>query len=45
MSTRYETDVVAWATEQAEYIRTGRFHLLDLEHLADEIEDVGKSEQ
>jgi len=23
----------------------GQFHLLDLEHIAEEIEDVGKSEQ
>ena len=41
---RYESDVVAWANEQAAFIRTGRFDLLDLEHIADEIEDVGKSE-
>lgn len=41
----YETDVIAWANEQAAFIRAGRFDLLDLEHLADEIEDVGKSEQ
>lgn len=41
----YETDVVAWAQEQAELIRAGRFDQLDLVHIADEIEDVGKSEQ
>ncbi len=41
----YETDVVAWSREQAQWLKTGRFDLLDLEHLADEIEDVGKSEQ
>ncbi len=41
----YETDVIAWANEQAAFIRCGRFDLLDLEHIADEIEDVGKSEQ
>jgi hypothetical protein len=41
----YENDVIAWANEQAEFIRSGRFDLLDIEHLADEIEDVGKSEQ
>lgn len=41
----YETDVVAWATEQARLIRAGRLELLDLEHIAEEIEDVGKSEQ
>jgi len=40
----YETDVIAWANEQAALIRAGRFELLDIEHLADEIEDVGKSE-
>jgi hypothetical protein len=42
---RYEHDVIAWAEEQAALLRTGRFEQLDIEHLADEIEDVGKSEQ
>jgi len=41
----YDTDVIAWANEQAAFIRAGRFDLLDLEHIADEIEDVGKSER
>lgn len=41
----YETDIVAWANEQAQLVRTGQFGLLDLEHIAEEIEDVGKSEQ
>ncbi|SBT03643.1 conserved hypothetical protein [Candidatus Accumulibacter aalborgensis] len=45
MGTSYETDVVAWANEQAQLIRAGRFELLDREHIAEEIEDVGKSEQ
>ena len=45
MNTRYETDVVAWANEQASLIRAGRFDKLDLAHIAEEIEDVGKSEQ
>ncbi|OIP15426.1 MAG: DUF29 domain-containing protein [Comamonadaceae bacterium CG_4_10_14_3_um_filter_60_42] len=45
MTTKYETDVVAWANEQASLIRAGRFEQLDLDHLAQEIEDVGKSEQ
>jgi hypothetical protein len=40
----YETDVIAWADEQAALIRARRFDLLDVEHIADEIEDVGKSE-
>jgi len=45
MRTNYESDVVAWAKEQAQLIRSGRLDLLDLEHIAEEIEDVGKSEQ
>lgn len=43
MST-YEEDVSAWAFEQARFLREHRFDLLDIEHLADEIEDVGKRE-
>ena len=42
---RYEDDVVAWSTEQARLLREGRLDLLDIVHLAEEIEDVGKSEQ
>lgn len=41
----YETDLNAWANEQARLLRAGRFDLLDIEHIAGEIEDVGKSEQ
>ena len=29
----YEKDIVAWANEQASFIRAGRFELLDLEHI------------
>lgn len=45
MAATYEADIVAWASEQAQLVRAGRFELLDLEHIAEEIEDVGKSEQ
>lgn len=45
MPVGYDQDVVAWAAEQARLIREGRFDQLDIEHIADEIEDVGKSEQ
>ena len=41
----YEDDVVAWASEQARLLRAGRFDQLDIQHIAEEIEDVGKSEQ
>ena len=42
---KYDDDVIAWANEQAQFLRSGRFDCLDIQHLADEIEDVGKSEQ
>ncbi|MBE5204586.1 DUF29 domain-containing protein [Pectobacterium sp. FL60-S17] len=43
--TRYETDVVAWSNEQAELLRSGKFSEIDCENIAEEIADVGKSEQ
>ncbi len=45
MNTEYAKDVVAWSREQAALLRAGDFAALDLEHIAEEIEDVGKSEQ
>ncbi len=45
MGITYQHDILAWANEQAAFLRAGRFDLLDIDHLADEIEDVGKSEQ
>lgn len=45
MGTTYEKDVVAWAKEQAQLLRAGKLADLDIEHIAEEIEDVGKSEQ
>ncbi len=41
----YEIDIVAWANEQAALLRSGQFERLDIAHIAEEIEDVGKSEQ
>lgn len=38
--TRYDDDFLGWSREQAEYLKAGRFDLLDLEHLADEVADV-----
>lgn len=43
--TCYNTDFHAWAQEQAEFIRAGKFHQLDLENLAEEIESLGKQER
>lgn len=44
-TTSYDTDIIAWANEQARLLRAGLFSQLDIEHIAEEIEDVGKSEQ
>jgi ribosomal protein L29 len=44
-ATAYDRDIVAWANEQAALLRAGQFAELDIEHIAEEIEDVGKSEQ
>jgi hypothetical protein len=44
-TTPYDKDVILWSQEQARLLRAGRFAELDVEHLADEIEDVGKSEK
>ncbi|WP_310463634.1 DUF29 domain-containing protein [Sphaerotilus sp.] len=45
MGTPYEKDVVAWAMEQAALLRAGKLSAIDIEHIAEEIEDVGKSEK
>ena len=44
-TTPYDKDVILWSQEQARLLRAGRFSELDIEHLADEIDDVGKSEK
>ncbi len=43
--TRYEDDVCAWAMEQAELIRLGLFHELDIDNLIDEVQDVARRER
>jgi hypothetical protein len=45
MGTTYETDVIAWANEQAALLRSGQLSAIDIENIAEEILDVGKSEQ
>ena len=45
MGNLYETDIVAWAEQQAAFLRRGEWSSLDIANLAEEIEDVGKSEQ
>lgn len=43
MATAYETDVFAWANEQAALLRGGRLTEIDALNIAEEIDDVGKS--
>ena len=45
MGKLYDTDIVAWASEQAALIRGRQWHSLDIEHIAEEIECVGKQER
>ncbi|HLT03234.1 MAG TPA: DUF29 domain-containing protein, partial [Geminicoccaceae bacterium] len=42
-SALYEQDLYAWSEAQAELLRRRRFAELDLEHVIEEIEDVGGS--
>ncbi|NEX19013.1 DUF29 domain-containing protein [Thiorhodococcus mannitoliphagus] len=45
MTTTYEQDFFTWTQEQATYLKQGRLELLDLEHLAEEVADMGRSER
>lgn len=45
MGNRYDGDIVAWAYEQAELLRKGKWEQLDIENLAEEIESVGRTEK
>ena len=41
----YDTDFYAWAQQQAEALRAKDWAALDLEHLAEEVEDLRKTER
>lgn len=45
MATSYETDLVAWAKEQAELLRAGKLSDVDIENIAEEIESLGRSDK
>ncbi|SEN26634.1 protein of unknown function DUF29 [Duganella sp. CF517] len=45
MGTLYDEDVIAWAEQQAALLRSGQWSRLDIDNIAGEIEDVGKSEK
>ena len=41
----YDQDFYAWSHEQAALLRAGRADEADLEHIAEEIESMGKTEK
>ena len=41
----YDTDFAEWTRHNAELLRSGRASEADLEHIAEEIEDMGKRER
>ena len=45
MGNLYEDNVIVWAEQQASLLRAGRWSELDIDNIAEEIEDVGKSEK
>lgn len=45
MGSLYDTDFYAWATEQAALLRAGKLQASDIEHIAEEIESMGRTEK
>jgi hypothetical protein len=45
MGNLYDTDIVAWSEQQAALLRSGQLSEIDVLNIAEEIEDVGKSEK
>ena len=45
MSDLYERDFHAWAGEQADLLREGRLSAADVAHIAEELEDLGRSQR
>jgi hypothetical protein len=44
-TTLYDRDFYAWSREQAKLLRAGELARADLEHIAEEIESMGKTEK
>ena len=44
-NTLYDQDFFAWAQEQAALLRAGRVSEADIDHIAEEIESMGKAEK
>jgi hypothetical protein len=44
MAASYDHDFYSWAMEQAALLRSGRLAQVDIDHIAEEIETLGRSE-
>ena len=44
-STTHEQDFYAWTQEQSQLLKTGQLHQIDWQNIAEEIEDMGRSEK
>lgn len=44
-SVTYDQDLYTWALEQAALLKERKFDQIDLEHIVEELEDMGKSEK
>lgn len=45
MNTSYDQDYYLWFVDQARLLRKGMWQQVDVEHLAEELEDMGKREK
>ena len=39
----YDTDFYGWVNQQAQLLRSGKFTEADMDHIAEEVEDMGKN--
>ncbi len=44
-NSNYDLDFYAWANEQAALLRAGKLSTADIEHIAEEIESMGRTEK
>ncbi len=45
LATLYDRDIALWAEAIADLLRQGHFEQLDMEHLIDEVEDLGRRQR
>lgn len=45
LATLYDRDIALWSDQMVDLLRQGKFDQLDLEHLIDEVSDLGRRER